>query len=59
MRNWGINVYRSVYTFPMPQSDQELEKGWKSGERHALSPTFEGGYHVPDRFAEVTLGPKR
>ncbi len=56
-QTWGINIYRSVRTFRMPESEAERRKGWKSGERHALSPTFDD-YHQPGRFAAVAFAPR-
>jgi len=56
-QTWGINVYRNTMTFRVPESEAERRKGWKTGERNALSPTF-GGHHEPHRFAAVTFGPK-
>lgn len=56
-KTWGVNIYRNTKTFRAPESEEERRKGWKEGERNALSPTF-GGHHEPHRFAEVTFGPR-
>lgn len=54
---WGMNIYRSIRSFPAPESESERAKGWKNCERAALSPTF-SDFHQPRRFAEVTFGPR-
>ncbi len=53
---WGINLYRTVRTFKIPESEAERRKGWKGTERHVFSVTDD--FHAPDRFGEVTFGPK-
>lgn len=54
---WGLNVYRSAFTFTPPESAEEREKGWKHMEQIALSPT-NSGYHRVGRFAKVTFSPR-
>ncbi len=55
-QTWGMNIYRNVKTFPVPKTEEDRQKGWKTGEQHLFSPTHD--YHEPSRFAEVTFGPK-
>ncbi len=54
---WGVAVYRTAFTFTPPEDEEARKKGWKDGERTALSPVF-AGFHQPGRVAVVTCGPK-